>query len=289
MTARMATLVCFHAHPDDEAIATGGTIAGAVAAGHRVVLVSATRGEHGEVPDGFLAPGESLGERRSAELVAAAEILGVHRLEFLGYVDSGMAGTPTNDAPESFWRADPAEAAERLAAILRDEAADVLTVYDENGVYGHPDHVQVHRVGVRAAALAGVGRVYESTVNRDFARERMAGLASAASAAATPSSADGPDAEAASALAGELAEAGFADLGVAASAITTAVDVGEFIEVKRRALAVHASQIGPDSWFLRLPEDLMRDVFGTEWYVRHGSAAPVAPGDWETDLFEGLA
>src|SRR5436190_20543643 len=112
----MATLVCFHAHPDDECIATGGTMAKAAADGHRVVLVVATRGEHGEVADGFLDPGEELWQRRVAETLASAEILGVHRVEFLGYVDSGMVGTPENDLPGSFWTADIDEAADRLAA-----------------------------------------------------------------------------------------------------------------------------------------------------------------------------
>src|SRR5580765_7097649 len=99
----MGTLVCFHAHPDDECIGTGGVMRKAADEGHRVVLVVATRGEQGEVPEGFLADGEALGQRRVAETLASAEILGVHRTEFLGYHDSGMMGRPTNDAPGSFW------------------------------------------------------------------------------------------------------------------------------------------------------------------------------------------
>src|SRR2546423_12652939 len=98
----VATLVCFHAHPDDEAIGTGGRMGRAAAAGHRVVLVVATRGEHGEVEDGYLSPGEELWHRRVQETAESARILGVARHEFLGYVDSGMMGTPTNDAPECF-------------------------------------------------------------------------------------------------------------------------------------------------------------------------------------------
>src|SRR3954452_6880558 len=114
----MATLVCFHAHPDDECIQTGGVMRKAADEGHRVVLVVATKGEHGEVDDGVLQPNETLGERREQETMAAADILGVERVEFLGYVDSGMIGTPENDLPESFWQADVEEAAARLAAIL---------------------------------------------------------------------------------------------------------------------------------------------------------------------------
>src|SRR5205807_4227599 len=103
----------------------------------------------------------------------AAEVLGVARVEFLGYIDSGMAGTPENDAPGSFWTADVAEAATKLARILEEESADVLTVYDERGTYGHPDHIQVHRVGVEAGLLARTPLIYEATIDRDYVRELM--------------------------------------------------------------------------------------------------------------------
>ena len=111
----MATLVSFHAHPDDESIHVGGTLAKAAKTGHRVVLVFATRGEHGEVADGFLDDGEALGQRREVETGQSAEILGAQRVEFLGYLDSGMIGTPENELPDAFWQADVDEAAERLA------------------------------------------------------------------------------------------------------------------------------------------------------------------------------
>src|SRR5579863_1793291 len=127
----MATAVFFHAHPDDEAIQTGGTMARMAAEGHRVVLVTATRGELGEVPDGVLAPGETLAARRAVELSAACAVLGVARHEYLGYGDSGMAGEPTNDDPQCFWQADLDEASARLAAILDDEGAEVFATYDE--------------------------------------------------------------------------------------------------------------------------------------------------------------
>ena len=167
----MTTLVCFHAHPDDECIQTGGTMAMAAEQGHRVVLVLATRGEHGEVADGFLDPGEELWQRRIIETDASAKALGVQRVEFLGYVDSGMIDTPENDAEGAFWQADVEDAARKLAAILEEEDAEVLTIYDDHGGYGHPDHIQVHRVGVRAAELAGTPVVYEATMNRDFLLE----------------------------------------------------------------------------------------------------------------------
>src|SRR5690606_25864330 len=161
------TLVCFHAHPDDEVLTTGGTMAAASRAGHRVVLVVATGGEEGEPVPGVLDEGESLEERRALEVQRSADILGVHAVYFLGYRDSGMMGEESNDRADAFWKAPVDEAAEQLAVILRSEGCDVLTVYDDHGNYGHPDHVQVHRVGHAAARLAGVEVVYEATMNRD--------------------------------------------------------------------------------------------------------------------------
>jgi LmbE family N-acetylglucosaminyl deacetylase len=245
------TLVCFHAHPDDEAIATGGTMLRAKQRGHRVVLVLATRGEVGEVADGFLSPGEALGERRTAETLSAAEVLGVDRVEFLGYRDSGMAGTDTTDEPGTFWTADLDEAAERLAALLREVRADVLTVYDANGAYGHPDHIQVHRVGVRAAELAGTPSVYESTMNRDHIIEIMKA---------------NPDLSLDDTAVDEIDES----FGVSADRITTVVDVRDLVEPKRRAMAAHASQIDDQSFFLTMPEEPFVASFGWEWYIRHG-------------------
>jgi len=136
----MATAVFFHAHPDDESLSTAGTMALLAEAGHRVVLVVATRGEEGEVVPGVLADGEALGDRRTTELHTAADLLGTARVEFLGYRDSGMADSPTNNNPDCFWQADVDRAADRLGAILSNEQPDLLVVYDRNGGYGHPDH-----------------------------------------------------------------------------------------------------------------------------------------------------
>src|SRR5689334_673117 len=142
----MGTLVALHAHPDDESLTTGGTLARASAAGHRVVLVVATNGDHGEVPED-LAPGETLVDRRRAETMRSAAALGIHRVEWLGYRDSGMTGWPQNDDPQAFMRAPVDEVAARVAAILREESADAMTTYDWHGNYGHPDHIKVHAVG----------------------------------------------------------------------------------------------------------------------------------------------
>ena len=263
----MATLVCFHAHPDDESIATGGVMVKAAEDGHTVVLVVATRGEEGEVPEGFLADGESLGERRERETLASAEILGVRAVEWLGYHDSGMIGTPTNDAEHCFWRADVEEAAQRLAAILRRHDADVLTIYDDNGNYGHPDHIQVHRVGVRAAELAGTPEVYEATMNRDHLRRQMRTMVEEAGTDDLPGDVPAnPD---------EL------EIGVPESQITTCVDVSKWIDRKRASMRAHASQISEQSFFLVMPDETFIRAFGTEWFIHRG-VTPSKP--WEDGI-----
>jgi LmbE family N-acetylglucosaminyl deacetylase len=254
----MATLVCFHAHPDDEAILTAGLMARAASAGHRVVLVVATRGEHGEIVPGVLDEGEQLGVRRVAETFASAEVLGVARVELLGYVDSEMMGEPENDAPYSFWSTDVEAAAGRLAAILREEDADVLTIYDDHGGYGHPDHIQVHRVGARAAELAGTPHVYEATMDRDAIAE----LTAAAEA-------DGIDIDDAAAGAEDPTED--PDFGSPREIITHVLDVTDLAEVKRTAMKAHPSQISPDSFFLAMAPDVFAAAFGTESYIEHGS------------------
>jgi len=262
----MATLVCFHAHPDDESIATGGTMAAAARDGHRVVLVVATRGEKGEPQPGVLADGEELWERRVVETHAAAEILGVDRVEFLGYEDSGMIGDPANDNPACFWQADVAEAADRMAAILRDVDADVLTIYDSHGGYGHPDHIQVHRVGIRAAELAGVDRVFQSTMNRDRILRQMQENAHIFEDE-VEAEIEGETAEQMQRRA-EAAERG--EFGSPESVITHAVDVTSQVDVKKAAMAAHRSQIGPDSFFFKMPPEVFAAAFGTEWYIALG-------------------
>jgi LmbE family N-acetylglucosaminyl deacetylase len=264
----MATLVSFHAHPDDESIACGGVMRKASEEGHRVVLVVATRGERGEIQPGVLADGEDLWTRRVEETHAAAEILGVHRVEFLGYTDSGMMGTPDNEAPGSFWTTPVDEAAKKLASILESEQADMLTAYDDNGGYGHPDHIQVHRAGLRAAALAGTPRVFQNTINRDQVERGRKAFAEQAATAGI----EMPD----------VSES--ADFGKPESVITAAVDVTPYLEYKRRAMRAHASQISEQSFFLGLPDEAFRLAFGTEWFIRDGQG----PGITETDLLAGL-
>ena len=255
----MSTLVCFHAHPDDEALSTGGLMAKAAAAGHRVLVVAATRGERGEVQPDVLDDGEELWQRRVEELAESCRVLGAEAPRFLGYEDSGMVGESTNDNPACFWQADVEEAARRLGAMLSDVDADVLTIYDDHGLYGHPDHIQVHRVGLRAAALAGVDHVYEATVNRDRAMESMADMPEA------PDEQDGPSIE-------EIE-----DFGVAEDDLSYSIDVSGHLGAKRKAMAVHRSQIPEDSWFLAMPEDRFGVIFALEWYAVPGRTGTGGP------------
>jgi LmbE family N-acetylglucosaminyl deacetylase len=263
----MATVTFFHAHPDDEAIATAGTMASLADQGHRVVLVTATRGELGEVPDGLLAPGETLAERRRLELDEACRVLGVARHAYLDYLDSGMAGEDSNLRPGSFAGADVDEAAAALAAILDGETAAVLVTYDEHGGYGHPDHVQVHRVGVAAAELASTPVLYFSTMNRDLVQD----LSNQVADTGWEPPDGGPD--------------GADTMGEPASRITTAVDVSPWIERKRKAMQAHASQIAEDSFFLSMPDDVFSMVWGREWYIRiRPEPQGSGPDHWEPAL-----
>jgi LmbE family N-acetylglucosaminyl deacetylase len=259
----VTTLVCFHAHPDDETTATAGVMAKAAAAGLRTVLVVGTNGEQGEPVPGVLDEGEPLWQRRIQEAHRSAAVLGVARVEFLGYEDSGMMGEPTNDNPACFWQADVDEAADRLAAILRTEDDVVLTIYDDHGGYGHPDHIQVHRVGVKAAERAGITRVFQSTMNREaLARQLVDRPAEAAEVMS--------DEDVASLLK-EIDEGRF---GSPESVITHAVDVRDFLDQKRRSMAAHESQIAPDSFFLAMPDEPFALTWGTEWFIEHGATRP---------------
>lgn len=218
------------------------------AAGHRVILVCATRGEQGEPQEGILADGEQLWERRVVELQESCEVLGAEPPHFLGYEDSGMIGEPENDNPNCFWQADHNEASARLAGILRDVKADVLTIYDSHGGYGHPDHLRVHTVGLEAAKLAGTAHVYEATTNRDRVQEMMA-------------MANDPDS-------GVNIDDDFdtESFGTASKDISFELDVRVAIAKKRDAITAHRSQVGPDSFFLQLPEELFVEAFGYEWF-----------------------
>jgi LmbE family N-acetylglucosaminyl deacetylase len=245
------TVVSVHAHPDDEVLLTGGTLAKASAEGHRVVLVLATNGERGLTDEASVA---DLAGRRVAELRAAAALLGCHRVVFLGYPDSGMSGEFGG-----FASVPTEEAALRLAEVLREESADVLTTYDRHGGYGHPDHVQVHRVGQRAAELAGTPVVAQATVDR---RKLLTALRWLSRLRLLPSS---------------ISAAQFEGAYTAPEDLTHQIDVRLHARAKRAAMRAHASQAvgGSDVRTLamlgRLPLWLFRRVCGTEWFT--GSAS----------------
>jgi len=227
------------------------------------VLVVATDGRHGEVPDD-LGPDETLVDRRRVELQRSADALGVASIRWLGYQDSGMAGWPQNDDPAAFCQADLDEAAGRLAAILTEEAAAVLTTYDWHGNYGHPDHLKVHTVGHRAAELAGTAQVYEATVNRDAVFRLMAMAREEAEARGEtidlPDLDDTDDGE---------------PLGMPESTLTTAVDVAPYLALKRSSIRAHASQVTDTSFFLTMPDEVFAAGFGTEWFIHEGEPAGV--------------
>jgi LmbE family N-acetylglucosaminyl deacetylase len=259
------TVVFFHAHPDDEALLTGGTMARRAAEGHRVVLVTATAGEAG-LASAEMSAGDRLGEVRQRELSTSAEILGCARVVQLGYADSGMAGRPSG-AANAFARADPTAAARRLAEVLNEESAAALTIYDAAGGYGHPDHVHVHRVGQHAAALAKTPRLFEATVDRRALQRavRIMGWVKPRSP--------------------ELRASRFSGLYSNPDDITHCVDVSAFLTQKRAAMRAHVSQTTADgvernlAWFLRLPPSLFRVAFGREWFVEHDRRAGKPPID----------
>jgi LmbE family N-acetylglucosaminyl deacetylase len=262
--AERFTLVSFHAHPDDEALLTGGLLARCVREGHRVVLVTATDGERGlaGADDGT---GEALAGARVAELHAAGRALGVHRVVRLGLPDSGLHPGPEDTG--CFAHRDVEEVAARLAEVLREERADVLTVYDAHGGYGHPDHVQVHRVGTRAAQLAGTPVVVEATLPGQGFRLllRVLHLLGHPLGRSAPYGTEGV----------------FAD----PRTITHRVRVRGVAAAKRAAMAAHSSQRrGPGprrllDHLVALPLPVFTALLGREWYVEQGRAAPDRVGD----------
>jgi LmbE family N-acetylglucosaminyl deacetylase len=265
-----------HAHPDDEATSTGGVLARYAADGITTVLVTCTDGRCGDAPGG-VKPGEpghdpaAVVAMRRDELEASCAALKVTHLELLGYADSGMMGWPTNVAPGSFWTTPVAEAAQRLAELIRHYQPDVVVTYDENGFYGHPDHIQAHRVTMAAVALTGSpAKVYWSTAPRSKMEEfgqvmREFGV-------------EWQEPDASSADPGP-------QIGLPDDEITTWVDTSMFGAQKFDALAAHASQ-GENIFFLRMGKERFTELMGLETFVRvHDSTGAALPED---DLFAGL-
>lgn len=259
----MTTIVFVHAHPDDESSQTSGSMAKASAEGHRVVVVYGTNGDHGEVPED-LAPGETLVDRRRKEADMSAAATGTSRVAWLGYSDSGMTGWEQNHQPDNFHNADLEEAAGRLAQILDEENADVVTGYDWHGGYGHPDHVKLHHVVHRAAELAARRpRVLEATFNRD----RLRAFRDLALAAGQDPGFD-PDAP--------MDDGN--PMGTPEAEIHWQVDVSDFLDQRRAAMQSHASQVTDIGYFMAMPPDVFAAVFGTEFYIEPGRPSGVREG-----------
>lgn len=259
MCARMidvSTLIFVHAHPDDEASQTSGTMARAVAAGHRVIVVFCTDGSQGESPDDLIED-ETLVARRQREAAASAAVVGTHRVAWLGYRDSGMTGWQANQASDCFHRADLDEAASRLAAILDEEDADVVVGYDWHGNYGHPDHVKLHPVVWRAAALAARRpRVLEASMNRDALRRAVAAAREAGVAFGIDPDQGGDDGN---------------PIGTPEQELHWQVDVRDQLDVKRRALLSHASQTTDVGMLTGMPDEMFAANFAFEYYREHGN------------------
>jgi N-acetyl-1-D-myo-inositol-2-amino-2-deoxy-alpha-D-glucopyranoside deacetylase len=276
------SLLLVHAHPDDESIETGVTMARYASEGARVTLVTCTLGELGDVipPDlAHLAWDQrgGLGEYRVGELGAACRALGVSDHRFLGgagrWRDSGMMGLAANDWPGSFWRADVAEAAADLLTIIREVRPQVIVTYDERGYYGHPDHIQAHRVARRAFDLAGglVSKLYATAMPHS----------ALAGAMALP---DGPPEHTGFAVVESLADLPF---GVADEQVTTEVAAAAYLDAKLTALAAHATQISVAAPYFALSDNVGHRALGTEYYTLLAGPGAAGP-DRESDLFAGI-
>ncbi|MEO7665144.1 MAG: PIG-L family deacetylase [Candidatus Limnocylindrales bacterium] len=312
-TARPLTLMTVHAHPDDETIGTGGLMAKAVADGHRVVLVTGTRGELGEIVVPEMDTPENhrrLGEIRAGELEAAMGELGVTEWENLGYRDSGMMGTDGNRDPRCYWQADLDEAARRLTWFVRRYRPDVMTTYNDFGGYGHPDHIRTHDVAVRAFARAGdagwypeqlatehggtgpaeadgglapwaPSKLYEQAIPasvRNAMRDRM----EAAGEKSFWSEPDDMTPDEAEAFRERMAKMLIPD-----EQVTTWIDVASVLDRKWAAIRRHVTQMSPENPFLRFGADAWREFWSKEAYVlRETRVDAPAP---ETDVFAGLA
>lgn len=264
------TLMAVHAHPDDEVLSTGGVFAQAAERGIRTVLVTCTNGEQGD-GEGGVKPGvdghdeDDVKASRLAELQRSAAHLGIEHVELLGYRDSGMPGWAANEHPAAFHKIPVERAAEPLIALMERYRPDVVVTYDENGGYGHPDHIQAHRIAVYASETSGIpAKLYHTAVPRKQAAEFFDRIRSSR-----------PDFDF------EMPP----DFGTPDEEITTFVDVSPYAEHKRKALEAHASQ-GDSIFLLKLPIEAQHEVFSHEAFVRRLSRvdAPVP----ENDLFAGL-
>jgi N-acetyl-1-D-myo-inositol-2-amino-2-deoxy-alpha-D-glucopyranoside deacetylase len=279
------SLLLVHAHPDDESIGTGATMAKYAAEGVHVTLVTCTLGELGEVipPElAHLAAGADggLGQYRIGELEAACQALGVKDHRFLGgpgrWRDSGMMGEPTNDDAECFWQADLDEAAGALLEVIEDVRPQVIVTYDDRGFYGHPDHIQAHRVAwrafTRASTTAGgpVSKFYATAVPKSVLARSIA---------------DGTRFT-------QVTSVDDLPFGVPDEQVTTEIDARDYLDAKVAAMRAHRTQIAVDSPFFALSDNVGQRAFGTEYYTLVSPVPPVPPPGperaRESDLFAGL-
>ena len=297
-------LLVVHAHPDDESIETGATMARYAAAGVPVTLVTCTLGELGEIIPADLAylgagRGDLLGKYRIGELDAACAALGVPDHRFLGgpgrWRDSGMMGLPSNDDPGCFWRADPDEAALDLVAIIREVRPRVMVSYDDRGFYGHPDHIQAHRVAWRAFHLAGEpglpvpGGPGPGGPAEPWPVAKFYATAMPRSVLAAATDLSGRDGVAAPA--GFIAEpaADTVPFGAADDEVSTEIDGSAFLGAKTAAMRAHATQITVREPFFALSNWVGQRILGREYYTLvAGPRGPAGPSGRETGLFAGL-
>lgn len=272
-----------HAHPDDETINNGATMAQMVEDGVAVTLITCTRGEEGEVLVPELAhlasnAEDKLGIHRITELANAMKELGVKDHRFLGnYRDSGMMGTPQNEHPNCFWRADVEEAAKNLAAIIDEVKPQVMVTYDENGGYGHPDHIQTHRVAMRASEIATwkVSKIYWNIMPKSIVQKGM----------------DAMKAQGSDFFGAENVD----DLPFVKddSFVSAVIHAPNQVDKKMAAMKAHATQISLDGPFFALSNNLGVQVFGDEYYTLvkgeiSGTYHPVSTDNLEQDLFAGI-
>src|SRR5262245_16619940 len=287
------TLMVVHAHPDDESLGNGGTLQHYRRLGVRTVVVMCTAGEAGEISDPILATPETLGDVRRRETEAAMAILGVDRLCWLGYRDSGMAGTADNDDPCSLHRANVEQAVGRLVRLIRAERPQVISSYDVNGTYGHPDHVMAHRVAQAAYWAAGDPRRFQDagpawTVPKLYEqvnpRSNVERMRETMRAAGLDRRRDGESPEEEERRFRERLQR----FAVPDDAVTTLIDIREFVDKKREAVLAHRTQMGPGSRHAQMPAELRRQLWTHERYrLVAGPFAPGADGR-EDDLFAGL-
>ncbi len=288
-------LLLVHAHPDDEAITCGATMAHYAAAGAHVTLVTCTLGEEGEilVPDlEHLAADKEdrLGEHRMTEAAAAMDALGVRDHRWLGgpgrWRDSGMMGVPSNDRPDCFWQADLDEAVRELVAVVRDVRPQVVVTYDENGGYGHPDHIQAHRVAVAAYDAAADGERWPE-LGEPWAAAKLYYTAFPKSVLQA-----GIDllAEQGQSMFDGVESADDLPFGVPDAQITSVVDASAHLDAKLAALRAYATQVSVDGPFFALSNGIGRAAFGVEHYICvRGERGPAdGPNGWETDVFAGI-